>query len=48
MTVHLFKAGLTLVMSHEGAERDAYIAELKTVMHRYLEPLLASGSPAGH
>jgi AcrR family transcriptional regulator len=47
MAVHLFKAGLTLVMSHEGAERDAYIAELKTVMHRYLEPLLDSGSPAG-
>ncbi|MFJ7963517.1 TetR family transcriptional regulator [Streptomyces sp. NPDC096324] len=48
MAVHLFKAGLTLVMSHEGAERDGYIAELKTVMHRYLEPLLESGSPAGH
>nr|BBJ53471.1 hypothetical protein SAVMC3_61000 [Streptomyces avermitilis] len=40
MTVTLFKAGLDLVMSHEGAERDAYIAELKTVMYRYLKPLV--------
>ncbi|MGW7046010.1 TetR family transcriptional regulator [Streptomyces avermitilis] len=40
MTVTLFKAGLDLVMSHEGAERDAYIAELKTVMYRYLKPLI--------
>jgi AcrR family transcriptional regulator len=47
MTLHLFKAGLTLVMSHEGAERDAYVAELKTVMQRYLEPLLEGGPPAG-
>jgi hypothetical protein len=34
-------------MSHEGAERDAYVAELKTVMQRYLEPLLEGGPPAG-
>ncbi|MCT9005113.1 TetR family transcriptional regulator [Streptomyces rhizosphaerihabitans] len=47
MALHLFKAGLTLIMSHEGAERDAYVAELKTVMHRYLEPLLEGGLPAG-
>ncbi|MGW7607230.1 TetR family transcriptional regulator [Streptomyces sp. NPDC054766] len=47
MALHLFKAGLTLIMSHEGAERDAYVAELKTVMHRYLEPLLENGLPAG-
>jgi hypothetical protein len=47
MTLHLFKAGLTLIMSHEGAERAAYVAELKTVMHRYLEPLLEGGLPAG-
>ncbi|MFF3610396.1 TetR/AcrR family transcriptional regulator [Streptomyces sp. NPDC002580] len=47
MTLHLFKAGLTLIMSHEGSERDAYIAELKTVMHRYLEPLLEREHPVG-
>ncbi|MFJ6566072.1 TetR/AcrR family transcriptional regulator [Streptomyces sp. NPDC091292] len=39
MTVGMFKSGLQLVMSHEGAERDAYIVEMKTAMYRYLEPL---------
>ncbi|MFF4163330.1 TetR family transcriptional regulator [Streptomyces sp. NPDC001741] len=39
MSFVLFKAGLDLIMSHEGAERDAYITELKSVMYRYLEPL---------
>ena len=38
MSFVLFKAGLDLVMAHEGAEREAYIEELKTVMRRYLEP----------
>ena len=45
MVATLFKGGLDLIMSHEGAERDAYIAELKTVMYRYLQPLL--DEPAG-
>jgi AcrR family transcriptional regulator len=40
MAVALFKVGLDLVMSHEGAEREAYTAELKTVMYRYLKPLI--------
>ncbi|WP_265568951.1 TetR family transcriptional regulator [Streptomyces hygroscopicus] len=40
MLLALFKAGLDLIMSHEGAEREAYIAELKTAMYRYLKPLL--------
>ncbi|MER6129298.1 TetR family transcriptional regulator [Streptomyces sp. NPDC001795] len=44
MVLALFKAGLDLVMSHEGAEREAYITELKTAMHRYLEPLLDADS----
>ncbi|MFD9461198.1 TetR/AcrR family transcriptional regulator [Streptomyces sp. NPDC060027] len=47
MTLHLFKAGLTLIMSHEGAERGAYVTELKTVMHRYLEPILGDEHPVG-
>lgn len=46
MSFVLFKAGLDLVMSHEGSEREAYIRELKTVMYRYLEPL-ACDPPAG-
>jgi AcrR family transcriptional regulator len=40
MVACLFKAGLHLIMSHEGAARDAYIAELKTVLYRYLKPLV--------
>ncbi|MFJ8883853.1 TetR family transcriptional regulator [Streptomyces sp. NPDC102402] len=50
MSFVLFKAGLDLVMAHEGAEREAYIRELKTVMYRYLEPLVCDtpdGAPAG-
>ncbi|MFI6286474.1 TetR family transcriptional regulator [Streptomyces sp. NPDC051018] len=35
----IFKAGLDLALSHEGAERDAYAAEIKNVMFRYLEPI---------
>ena len=40
MTFALFKAGLDLVLAHEDAERDAYIAELKRVMFRYLDPVV--------
>ncbi|MFD6276698.1 TetR family transcriptional regulator [Streptomyces sp. NPDC060209] len=40
MSFVLFKAGLDLVMAHEGDEREAYTEELKTVMYRYLEPLV--------
>ncbi|WP_406395148.1 TetR family transcriptional regulator [Streptomyces sp. NBC_00887] len=46
MSFILFKAGLDLIMSHEGDEREAYIRELKTVMYRYLDPLVCEG-PAG-
>lgn len=37
--VSVYKAGLELVLAHEGAERDAYIRELKRVLVRYLAPL---------
>ncbi|MFF2845664.1 TetR/AcrR family transcriptional regulator [Streptomyces sp. NPDC058001] len=40
MTVGMFKSGLQLIMFHEGAERDAYIVEMKTAMYRYLAPLM--------
>lgn len=42
MTFALFKAGLDLVLAHEGAERDAYIAELKHAMFRYLDPVVGT------
>ncbi|MGW0854347.1 TetR family transcriptional regulator [Streptomyces sp. NPDC002690] len=40
MTFQLFKAGIDLILTHEGEEREAYARELKTVMFRYLNPLL--------
>ncbi|MEV3928244.1 TetR/AcrR family transcriptional regulator [Streptomyces sp. NPDC049944] len=49
MSFVLFKAGLDLIMEREGPEREAYIRELKTVIHRYLEPLVCDtpdGAPA--
>ncbi|MGV9989876.1 TetR/AcrR family transcriptional regulator [Streptomyces sp. NPDC003374] len=35
----VYKAALELVLAHEGAERDAYVRELKDVLVRYLRPL---------
>ncbi|WP_442802325.1 TetR family transcriptional regulator [Streptomyces sp. CB02613] len=40
MAFMVFKAGLDLIMANEGEERTAYIQELKTVMFRYLDPLV--------
>ncbi|MGW1295023.1 TetR family transcriptional regulator [Streptomyces sp. NPDC002533] len=40
MVFMVFKAGLDLIMANEGEERAAYIRELKTVMFRYLDPLV--------
>lgn len=36
----MYKAGLELVLAHEGAEREAYVRELKHVLVRYLDPLV--------
>ncbi|MEU6549868.1 TetR family transcriptional regulator [Streptomyces sp. NPDC046915] len=36
----VYKAGLELVLAHEGAEREAYVRELKHVLVRYLDPLV--------
>ncbi|WP_133911372.1 TetR/AcrR family transcriptional regulator [Streptomyces sp. NBC_00582] len=40
MCLGLYKAGLELVLGHEGAEREAYVQELKSVLIRYLQPLV--------
>jgi AcrR family transcriptional regulator len=40
MCLGLYKAGLELVLAHEGAERDAYIHEVKNALVRYLDPLV--------
>ncbi|MEV6834342.1 TetR family transcriptional regulator [Streptomyces sp. NPDC051133] len=36
----IYKAGLELVLAHQGAERAAYVQEIKNVLIRYLEPLV--------
>ncbi|MFI2350328.1 TetR family transcriptional regulator [Streptomyces sp. NPDC019443] len=36
----IFKAGLDLVLTHEGEERQAYITEVKKVMFGYLNPIV--------
>ncbi|MEU0072433.1 TetR family transcriptional regulator [Streptomyces sp. NPDC006332] len=46
MCLGLYKAGLELILAHEGAERDAYVRELKNVLTRYLDPLV--GEKLGH
>ncbi|MEV7522104.1 TetR/AcrR family transcriptional regulator [Streptomyces sp. NPDC091371] len=45
MILGIFKASLDLILAHEGAERDAYVAELKTVLLRYLEPMVTTPRP---
>ncbi|WP_030236831.1 MULTISPECIES: TetR family transcriptional regulator [unclassified Streptomyces] len=39
MCVGIYKAGLELILAHEGAEREAYVEELKVALSRYLRPL---------
>jgi AcrR family transcriptional regulator len=40
MCLGMYKAGLELVLAHEGAERAAYVQELKNALVRYLDPLV--------
>ncbi|MFJ2814514.1 TetR/AcrR family transcriptional regulator [Streptomyces sp. NPDC087294] len=40
MCLGIYKSGLELVLAREGAEREAYVQELKDVLTRYLEPLV--------
>jgi hypothetical protein len=48
MCLGMYKAGLELVLGHEGAEREAYVRELKNALVRYLAPLGGArlGAPA--
>lgn len=41
----VYKAGLELVLAHQGAEREVYVQELKNLLTRYLEPLTAAHAP---
>ncbi|MFJ9814530.1 TetR/AcrR family transcriptional regulator [Streptomyces sp. NPDC101151] len=36
----IYKAGLELVLAHEGTEQAAYVQEVKDVLIRYLDPLV--------
>ncbi|MCX2927581.1 TetR/AcrR family transcriptional regulator [Streptomyces sp. NEAU-W12] len=40
MCVAIYKGGLELILAHEGAEREAYVQELKDALFRYLDPLV--------
>ncbi|MES5820962.1 TetR/AcrR family transcriptional regulator [Streptomyces sp. RG80] len=40
MVLGIYMAGLDLVLAHEGAERDAFVQELKYALIRYLDPLV--------
>ncbi|MEV6998747.1 TetR/AcrR family transcriptional regulator [Streptomyces sp. NPDC093982] len=40
MCLGMYKVGLELVLGHEGAERNAYVQELKNALIRYLDPLV--------
>jgi AcrR family transcriptional regulator len=44
----MYKAGLELVLAHEGAEREAYVEEVKKVLIRYLEPLVGDRLGTAH
>ncbi|MFI9047966.1 TetR family transcriptional regulator [Streptomyces sp. NPDC053427] len=46
MSLGLFKVGLELILAHEGAERDAYVMELKNALFRYLDPVIGDALPA--
>lgn len=39
MCLAMYKAGLELILQHEGAERRAYVEELKNALVGYLKPL---------
>lgn len=45
MILGIFKSSLDLILAHEGEERAAYTAELKTVLLRYLEPMITTTPP---
>lgn len=45
MVLGIVKTSLELVLASEGAERAAYVAELKTVLFRYLDPMFTTLPP---
>ncbi|WP_327252826.1 TetR/AcrR family transcriptional regulator [Streptomyces sp. NBC_01244] len=45
MVLGIVQSSLELILASEGAERAAYIAELKTVLLRYLDPMITTPPP---
>lgn len=45
MVLGIVKASLELILASEGEERAAYVTELKTVLLRYLDPLVTTPLP---
>lgn len=44
MSFAMFKAGLDLVVQHDGEDRAAYVGELKGLLYRYLAPYVGTGA----
>lgn len=47
MAFATFKAGLDLVVQHEGDDRELYVMELKRMLYRYLAPYIGTGAVPG-
>jgi len=48
MCFTMFKAGLDLVVQQEGDDREPYVRELKSMLYRYLAPIVGTEAvPAG-
>ncbi|MFF1413929.1 TetR/AcrR family transcriptional regulator [Streptomyces sp. NPDC058289] len=45
MVLGIVKTALELILASEGAERAAYVTELKTVLFRYLDPMFTTLPP---
>ncbi|MFI5762749.1 TetR/AcrR family transcriptional regulator [Streptomyces sp. NPDC051563] len=45
MVLGIVKTSLELILASEGAERAAYVKELKTVLFRYLDPMITTPLP---
>ncbi|MFD6886100.1 TetR/AcrR family transcriptional regulator [Streptomyces sp. NPDC059957] len=45
MVLGIVQTSLELILASEGAERAAYVAQLKTVLFRYLDPMITTPPP---
>lgn len=45
MVLAIVQSSIELILASEGPERAAYVAELKTVLFRYLDPLITTPPP---